>query len=194
MQNKVAKMEVRLSEFADILGTTQHAIRSAIAKPDDLPFDDREFRVSKDAERVSRRKYSVADAFAWFLSDEMPIAIGVNGRRMSMHVRRSWGLPDFVESRMRDFPNMPASGKLLIVWSKPSWTESADGAQRYPDYRFGSEIGTEDRLRELKHPIKFSIDLDAMFDRFVRICRMRGWAVSAEGFSRLHAFPEGDQQ
>lgn len=186
------KMEVRLSEFAEIVGSTPAAIRSAIAKPDDLPFDDREFRVTKDAGQMTRRRYSVSDAFAWFLADEVPLAMGINARRMSALVRRSWGVPGYVEDRLA--ANQDVGDRFLIIWSQP------DKPQRFggflvPSYSFGAAVGGVSQVDEYRRDrsVVLSINLDAMFRHFLAVSGERGWVINSEGFLKIDDAVESHQ-
>jgi hypothetical protein len=171
-------MDVRLSEFAEIVGTSPATIRSAIVKPDDLPFDDYRFRVRKDAGEISSRIYTVADAFAWFLADEIPAGFGITRRRMSTFVRRSWGIPDYVAERIE--AGADVGNRFLIMWTDPEDHPT-------PGYRFGSEVSGAERAIELKAKRSnvMSVDLDRMFRQFVVMAEYRGWRLGQDGFQRV---------
>lgn len=177
-------MEVRLSEFAEIVGTTTATIRNAI-QLNKLPFLESHVRTAENNEKVSRRTYSVEDAFGWFLHEEISHLLGLGRWQSAGLVQACWrrGLRIYARERME---GVPSDDSYLIVGSK---LPAKDGSRALLEIvlpRFSPRDQADNFLPLIAdYPIISFVQLDPIFHRFVAVLAQRGWAITKEGFAKL---------
>ncbi len=95
-------MEIRLSEFAEVVGTTTATIRNAI-RLNKLPFLDtiNQSEAAKEGV-VTRRLYSVADAFGWFLQDTLGLVLPMGQWAIAGNIQTAYrhGLRHYINDRL----------------------------------------------------------------------------------------------
>ncbi|TWD55343.1 hypothetical protein FB480_102153 [Agrobacterium vitis] len=175
-------MEVRLSDFAEIVGTTTATIRNAI-QLNKLPFLDTRRHNDETKQKIVRRTYSAADAFGWFLYDEASKGLGIGQWNMAGIVQACWprGLRlythDFLAGNMSDDPYLIFATKFYVDETR-AFTEIV-----LP--RFGPD--GSDNIADIlsDHPFFTCIRLVPVFERFRLELKGRGWLVDELGLRRI---------
>ena len=178
-------MEVRLSEFAEIVGVPSSTIRNAIHH-NKLPFLDTQRKNAETEQKLARRTYSVADAFCWYLQDLASATLAVGPWMISNSIRRAhtrFPVDPYIEARLAG-ESRPESA-LFIGRGLP--IARAAGILDFDKEDAFVNVGGSDSLSSVreKYPVHVLIYLDPVFDSFVTLVRQRGWAITQEGFTKL---------
>lgn len=177
-------MEVRLSDFAEIVGTTTATVRNAI-QLNKLPFLDTHRQNEETKQKVSRRTYSAADGFAWFLHDEAGKMLGIGQWAMAGIVQAAWprGLRIYTGERLAA---KSSDDSYLIIASKMA---AADGSRPFLEVvlpRLSPADGADNLAQILEaYPVASFVRLDPIFERYVQTLDHRGWSVDEAGFHRI---------
>jgi len=174
-------MEVRLSEFAAIVGTRVDTIRNAI-RQNKLPFLDANRQNAETKDKLARRTYSASDAFGWFLQDRISTALGFGAWGSAGRVQSAWprGLSWYARDRLAGEPM--SEFYLIFAEGLPSVDGVISSSLDRASHSVVGDAGFVDDLRS-KYTFVTAIKLDSVFDLFLRVTKSRGWTVSEDGFA-----------
>lgn len=178
-------MEVRLSEFAEIVGVASSTIRNAIHH-NKLPFLDTQRKTAETEQKLARRTYSVADAFCWYLQDLASSTLAVGPWMIANSIRRAHTrvpVGPYIDARLAGESRPEVA--LFIGRGVP--VLAADGLTEADVKDAFVNVGGSDGLSSIreKYPVHILIYLDPVFDSFVTLVRQRGWAITEEGFTKI---------
>ncbi|RWE72927.1 MAG: hypothetical protein EOS63_29385 [Mesorhizobium sp.] len=172
-----------MSDFAAITGAKVDAIRNAI-RHNKLPFVDANRQNAETRDKLSRRTYSPADAFGWFLQERLSTALGFGSWGAANRLQSAWprGLSWYIRDRFDGKP----TGDIYLIFAEglPTVDGIFTGLQERASH---SVVGASAFAEDLRSRYAFvtSIHLDAIFDLFVKVTEARGWTVSADGFDEV---------
>ncbi|MCY1664588.1 hypothetical protein [Rhizobium sp. SL86] len=177
-------MEVRLSVFAEIVGTTTATIRNAI-QLNKLPFLDTHSQSESTKEgTVSRRLYSVSDAFGWFLQDTLGMVLPMGQWAIAGALQTSYrhGLRHYINDRLASAET--SDFYLVLAKGLPKASGLIGGV---PEWSFSTWVCSSEAVADYRknYPVVTEIHLEPLFSLFVETLRLRGWSIDADGFRKI---------
>ncbi|MCZ7480919.1 hypothetical protein [Rhizobium rhizogenes] len=177
-------MEVRLSDFAEIVGTTTAVIRNAI-QLNKLPFLDVNRKDHETTQKTTRRTYSVEDAFAWFLHEEAGRLLNMGQWAIAGRIQANWprGLSLYAKDRVA---GKAAENVCLILSSSLPGRDGTWSMHDFVILRNNPANGEDNALQIInKYPLVTVIHLDPLFERFRVALLSKRWTFTEDGFQRL---------
>ncbi|MFN3508776.1 MAG: hypothetical protein ACK4ZU_14950 [Allorhizobium sp.] len=178
-------MELRLSEFADAIGTEPTRVRNAIHY-NRLPFLDVGRKNEETTQKVERRTYSAADGFAWFLHDEAARILGCMPSQMAGLIQSNWprGLSIYTRERLR---GEPSDDTYLIIAQFPLKDDTGAHQVFVLPRQFHRDGKDHDNLLDIinDYPFVSLIRLDPIFEAYILKLAANGWTADDNGFSPI---------
>lgn len=176
-------MEVRLSDFTEIVGTTTATVLNGI-QLNTLPFLDTQRQNEETQQKLARRTYSAADAFGWFLQDTVGLVLPMGKRAIAGKLQTAYvhGLRHYIDER---FAAKDTSSFHLVF---ASGIPNAEGLVRgVPQWSFQVWVCEADAVADYRerYPVVTAIHLDPIFTLFIETVKARGWLIENGGFRRL---------
>jgi hypothetical protein len=179
-------MEVRLTEFSRILGVKVDLVRSAIHH-NTLPFLDANRKNAETQSKLTRRTYSVSDAFLWFLQERMQDGLGLGAWKAARLVQSSLGrgMDYYLKERLAG--NTTDDFFLVLQAGLPNVSRHLDDKIQGvrsgpPTISYVEQISSFDFRLSDRTFLTF-IRLDLVFDLFKQVVESNGWSFDQDGFS-----------